>query len=139
MPLIKVGLPFLNDSADFWHRKMTLKIRIELCLTLKIKRPRILVFTPSWSWGQPYSSLNSAKLSWKSEVTLKYMYDVRAGKTFCLTKGGSFSGKRGLPDFKYCIATTSSLLCQTTQHYDRKIKILSKNYEAFLLSKSANI
>ena len=45
-------------------------------LTLKIKknqRPRNFLYTPSWSWGQPYSSLNSAKLSWKSEVTLMYV------------------------------------------------------------------
>ena len=62
---------------------------------------------------------------------------MRAGKTFCFTKGGSFSGKRGLPDFKYCIATASSLLCQTTQHCDRKIQISSKNYEVFLPSKPA--
>ena len=55
---------------------MPLKIRIALCLTLKIKknqRPRILVYTPSWSLNQPYSSLNSAKLSWKSEVTLVHL------------------------------------------------------------------
>ena len=63
----------LKDSADFWHTKMTLKIRIALCLTLKIKKnqePRNLLYTPIWSWAQPYSSLNSVKLSWKSEVTL---------------------------------------------------------------------
>ena len=56
-----------------YHREMILRIRIALCLTLKIKkieRPIILLYTPSWSWGQPYSFLNSAKLSWKSEVTL---------------------------------------------------------------------
>ena len=47
-----------------------------LCLTLKIKknqRPRILLYTPNWHWGQPYSSMNSAKLSWKSEDTLYYI------------------------------------------------------------------
>ena len=53
MSLKKVGLPFLNslmkkkirkDSADFLHRKMTLTIRIVLCLTLKTKRIKGLEF-----------------------------------------------------------------------------------------------
>ena len=58
---------------------MTLKIRIALCLNLKIKknqRPRISLHTPSWSWGTLYSSLNSAKLSWKSEVMLAYIPEL---------------------------------------------------------------
>ena len=56
---------------------MALKIRIALCLTLKIKkneRPRILFYTQIWIWGQTYSFLNSVKLSWKSEVTLLNRY-----------------------------------------------------------------
>ena len=35
-----------------YHREMILRIRIALCLTLKIKkieRPIILLYTPSWS------------------------------------------------------------------------------------------
>ena len=38
----------------------------------KPKRTKSLEFlyTPSWSWDQAYSSLNSAKLSYSSEVTL---------------------------------------------------------------------
>ena len=42
-------------------------------LTFKAKknqRPRIFLYTPSWNWGQAYSSLNSATLSCKLEVTL---------------------------------------------------------------------
>ena len=38
--------------------------------TKKNQTPRILLYTLSWSWGQAYSSLNSAKLSLLSEVTL---------------------------------------------------------------------
>ena len=38
--------------------------------------PRILLYTLSWNWGQPYSSLNSAKMSWKSEVTLKIVTEI---------------------------------------------------------------
>ena len=81
MSIIKVGFPFLHSSmkknqkvsVDFWHRKMILKVRIALLMTFKTKknkRSRIFLYTPIWSWGQPYSSLNSAKLSWMSEVTL---------------------------------------------------------------------
>ena len=62
----KSGSPFFElfnekkckDSADIWHRKMTLKIKIELCLTSKIRknqRSRILLNTPNWNWSQPYS------------------------------------------------------------------------------------
>ena len=79
--MIRVGPPFLyssmrknrNVSADFWHRKMTSKIRNVLCSTFETKknqRPRIFLYTPSWSWGQLYSSLNSAKLKCILEVAL---------------------------------------------------------------------
>ena len=75
MLIIKVALPLSyssmkknhKDSVDFWHRKMTLKIRIALFFTFKTQRnarPRIFLYTQSWSWGYVYSSLNSAMLSW---------------------------------------------------------------------------
>ena len=82
MSLIKVGFPFSNffhkkrDLSDFWHRKMTLKIKVALSLTLKIKKnekPRILFHTQIWIWGQTCSFLNSVKLSWKSQVTLTFL------------------------------------------------------------------
>ena len=38
--------------------------------TKKNQRPRIFLYTPCWSWDQAYSSLNSAKLSCSSGVTL---------------------------------------------------------------------
>ena len=68
-----------KDSADFWHRKMTLKIRIALLLIFKPKKnqkPIIFLYTPSYSWCQAYSSLNSAKLSLLSEVTLSWLLDT---------------------------------------------------------------
>ena len=37
----------------------------------KDQRPRMFLYTPSWSWGQVYSSLNSTKLSCSSGVTLR--------------------------------------------------------------------
>ena len=52
---------------------MTLQIKIVLLSTFKNKkhqRPRKILYTPSWSWGQAYSSLNSAKLIQSSEATL---------------------------------------------------------------------
>ena len=52
---------------------MSLKIRIALFSTfnaLKNARPRIFLYTPSWSWVYAYSSLNSAMLSCSTEVTL---------------------------------------------------------------------
>ena len=63
---------------------MTLKIRIGLCSTFKTKnnqRPRIFLCTPSWSWSQPYSSPNSAKLNCKLEVTLVCMQSGMQPKT----------------------------------------------------------
>ena len=75
MSLIKVDIPFLNYSMKKTRKDLadlTLKIRIALRLNQKIKnnqRPRILLYTPRWSWGQLYSPLNSAMLNWKSEVT----------------------------------------------------------------------
>ena len=39
----------------------------------KKQRPRIFLCTPSWSWGQAYSSLNSTKLSCSSGVTLIFL------------------------------------------------------------------
>ena len=62
---------------------MTLKIRIALILTLKTKknvRPKIFLYTPIWSWGYVYSSLNSAMLSCSTEVTLLIMWGLTAGQ-----------------------------------------------------------
>ena len=70
--VIKIWSSFLYSSIkkiqtfsdDFWNKKW-LKIRIAVLLTLQTKknqRPRIFLYTQSWSWGQVYSSLNSAQL-----------------------------------------------------------------------------
>ena len=68
---MKVGLPFLyssmkknqKDSANFWHRKMTLKVRIVLFSTfnsITTERPKIFVLPFSYCIGLAYEPLNSA-------------------------------------------------------------------------------
>ena len=64
------------DFQCTFFSKMTVPLKWCPIFDLKIEknqRPRKYLYTPSWSWlswGQPYSSLSPAKLSWKSEVTL---------------------------------------------------------------------
>ena len=68
---------FWKDSADFWLSKMALKIRILLYLTFNTKSsqiPRTFLWPFSLTFGLVYSTLNSANLSWLSEVTLWHMY-----------------------------------------------------------------
>ena len=79
MLIIKVNCPFLyssmkknhKDWADFWHRKMTLKIRILLYLTFNTK-----YLKPFYGrFHRP--SLNSATLSCSSEVTLSHVPQLK--------------------------------------------------------------
>ena len=85
MLIIKVDPPFLyssmkknhKDSADFWHRKITLKIRIVPYLTFNTKSnqiPRTFLRPFSYTLGLTYPTLNSATLSYSSEVTLTTIY-----------------------------------------------------------------
>ena len=91
--VINVGFPFLNSSMKDKFVKIWLIFDMEkwlwnsklcsICLTFKIEknqRPIIIFYKPSWSWGQHYSSLNSAKLSWKSEVMLHTVRFIRLSK-----------------------------------------------------------
>ena len=62
-----------RDLANFWHRKLTLKIRIVLYFTFNTKSmkiSKIFVWSFTKTFGLTYSPLNSAKLSFSSEVTL---------------------------------------------------------------------
>ena len=70
---------FCKDSADFWHRKMALKIRISLYLTFNTKSnktPRTFLWPFSLTFGLVYSPLNSAMVSCWSEVTLYSLYST---------------------------------------------------------------
>ena len=70
MTIIKVALFFIflnekneKDSVDFWHRKMTLKVRILLFSTFNSKttqRPKIFLWLFSQFFGLAYLPLNSA-------------------------------------------------------------------------------
>ena len=76
--LIKVGLLFCilqwkNNSVDFWHRLMTLKVRIVPFLILNSKtteRPKIFLWPFSKTFGLAYSPLNSAACRKVTLVTL---------------------------------------------------------------------
>ena len=64
---------FHKVSADFWHRKMTLKMRIVLHLIFNTKSSQIpgtFLWPFSYTFGLAYSPLNSSTLSCSSEVTL---------------------------------------------------------------------
>ena len=105
MPIIKVGLLFLyssmkknqKDSANFWHRKMTLKIRIGLFLTFDSKmteRPKNIfmdIFIVLWPYllTTKLSCLQKNK-SGQTKCTAKAFktvnkQDVSCGPIFVLT------------------------------------------------------
>ena len=65
--------------ADFWRRKITLKIRILLYLTFNTNSnqiPRTFLWPFSLTFGLVYSPLNSAMVSCWSEVTLYSLYST---------------------------------------------------------------
>ena len=74
-------------------------------LTLKMQknaRPRIFLYTPSWSWGYVYSSLNSAMLSCSTEVTL--IVSVISGDGYMGFNNAVFLSERETADRNYSMA-----------------------------------
>ena len=79
MSIINVGLSFLyslmKEKSEGLRQILTLKSEFALILTFKTKRNQTYNFpyTQSWSLGQAYSSLNSAKFSLLSELMLLHV------------------------------------------------------------------
>ena len=71
-----------KDSVDFWHRKMTLKVRIVLFSTFNSKtteRPKIFLWPFSYFFSLAYWPLNSAAGRKKTLVTLLEVLQLTGG------------------------------------------------------------